>query len=109
VGEAGLKAVVMAAYARRPLPELAAKSPEASPYAYWLDNFCVDSEYDYDPVWDKCVQLGVAPTFHSSGMAWAAPPLDAVIDLSNFRPFVTEMVNEGKRRILVNESCGRYV
>ena len=25
----------------------------------------LDSEYDYDPVWAKCVELGVAPTFHT--------------------------------------------
>jgi predicted TIM-barrel fold metal-dependent hydrolase len=26
----------------------------------------LESEYDYDPVWAKCVALGVVPTFHSS-------------------------------------------
>ena len=31
-----------------------------------LDTFGVDSAYDYDPVWAKCVELGVAPVFHSS-------------------------------------------
>ncbi len=25
----------------------------------------LDSEYDYDPVWAKCVELGISPTFHS--------------------------------------------
>ena len=25
----------------------------------------IDSEYDYDPVWAKCVEPGIAPTFHS--------------------------------------------
>jgi len=39
-------------------------------YAYWLDTFCLESEYDYDPVWAKCVELKVAPTFHSAGMGW---------------------------------------
>jgi predicted TIM-barrel fold metal-dependent hydrolase len=68
VGDARLRGVVMAGYVRRPIPEVAAKSPEASPYAFWLDNFCIDSEYDYDPVWAKCLELGVAPTFHSTGM-----------------------------------------
>ncbi len=27
----------------------------------------LDSEHDYDPVWAKCQELGIAPTFHSSG------------------------------------------
>jgi hypothetical protein len=25
----------------------------------------IDSPYDYDPVWQKCVELGIPPTFHS--------------------------------------------
>ncbi len=28
--------------------------------------FGVDSAYDYDPLWAKCVELGIAPVFHSS-------------------------------------------
>jgi predicted TIM-barrel fold metal-dependent hydrolase len=68
VRKCGLKAVVMASYVRRPIPAVAADFPQASRYACWLDNFCIDSEYDYDPVWAKCVELGVAPTFHSSAM-----------------------------------------
>jgi predicted TIM-barrel fold metal-dependent hydrolase len=60
--EIGLKAVVMAGWVRRPIA--AAEGP-ARRYAYWLDNLCLDSEYDYDPVWAECVKLKVAPTFHS--------------------------------------------
>jgi predicted TIM-barrel fold metal-dependent hydrolase len=30
------------------------------------DVLAIDSPYDYDPVWKKCVELGIAPTFHSS-------------------------------------------
>ena len=30
------------------------------------DVLAIDSPYDYDPVWAKCVELGIAPTFHSS-------------------------------------------
>jgi predicted TIM-barrel fold metal-dependent hydrolase len=26
----------------------------------------LDSEYDYDPVWAKCVELGIAPTSDSA-------------------------------------------
>jgi hypothetical protein len=32
----------------------------------------MDSEYDYDPVWQKCVELKVAPTFHSLGVGWGS-------------------------------------
>ena len=32
----------------------------------WYDVLAIDSEYDYDPVWAKCVELKVGPTFHSA-------------------------------------------
>ena len=33
-------------------------------------HFGLDSTYDYDPVWQKCRELGIAPAFHSSAMGW---------------------------------------
>ena len=36
---------------------------------YSLDLIGLDSSYDYDPVWRRCVELGVAPTFHSGSQA----------------------------------------
>ena len=62
-----LKAILMPSFARR---RLAAKDS----HGFWFDNFCLDSEYDYDPVWAKCEELKVAPTFHSptSGVGFRA-------------------------------------
>jgi predicted TIM-barrel fold metal-dependent hydrolase len=37
----------------------------------WLDTLGVDSACDYDPVWARCAELGVAPTFHTPSMGWA--------------------------------------
>ena len=62
----GLKAVMMSAV-RRPIPALQRKYPDAARLAYRWDTFGIDSEYDYDPVWAKCAELKVSPTFH-----WAA-------------------------------------
>ena len=31
----------------------------------WVDPLGLDSEYNYDPFWAKCIELGVAPTMHS--------------------------------------------
>jgi predicted TIM-barrel fold metal-dependent hydrolase len=31
----------------------------------WLDVLALDSMYDYDPVWRRCVELGVAVTVHT--------------------------------------------
>src|SRR5579885_2490088 len=65
-GTMGFRAVVMPSFVRRPIPALA--NSQAGHGAQWLDTFCLDSEYDYDPVWAKCVELKVAPTFHSLSM-----------------------------------------
>jgi predicted TIM-barrel fold metal-dependent hydrolase len=35
--------------------------------AVWYDVLALDSDHDYDPVWATCRELGIAPTFHSSG------------------------------------------
>jgi predicted TIM-barrel fold metal-dependent hydrolase len=31
---------------------------------YWLDTYGLDSAHDYDPVWERCRQLGLPVTFH---------------------------------------------
>ncbi|MGH8012497.1 MAG: amidohydrolase family protein [Candidatus Binataceae bacterium] len=67
VVQLGFRAIVMPAYVRRPIPALARKAPELSRQLCWYDCYGLDSEYDYDPVWAKCVELKIAPTFHSKG------------------------------------------
>ncbi len=61
----GLKAVVMNHTERRTVG-----SADQDPYRSWPDGYGLDSAYDYDPVWRRCQELGVAPTFHSIGMGW---------------------------------------
>jgi predicted TIM-barrel fold metal-dependent hydrolase len=62
VGELGLKAVMLAGVIPRPVP-----GAEGVRGAKWMDTLAHDSDYDYDPVWRRCVELGVSPTFHASG------------------------------------------
>src|SRR5262249_61089480 len=38
---------------------------EAARFAVWHDVIGLDSAHDYDPVWAKCLELGIAPSFHS--------------------------------------------
>jgi predicted TIM-barrel fold metal-dependent hydrolase len=64
VNELGLKAVVFSARAPRPIPQLERDHPEAASFARRAELFAIDSDYDYDKVWAKCVELGVAVTFH---------------------------------------------
>jgi predicted TIM-barrel fold metal-dependent hydrolase len=65
VTELGFKAVVCAGYVQRPFAALAGQDPAVSDYAFWLDQFGIDSPYDYDPVWAKAQELGVSVAFHS--------------------------------------------
>ncbi len=64
----GFKAVLMPSFVVRPIPAVARRIPEAARHAYWFDTFALDSEYDYDPIWAKCLELKVVPTFHSGTM-----------------------------------------
>src|ERR1043166_8936961 len=50
----------------RPVPAAAANDPESQRFTVSYDVLAIDSQYDYDPVWKKCEELGIAPTFHSS-------------------------------------------
>ena len=65
VNTLGLKAVMLAGVIPRPLPGF-----EDTRAGRWIDTLGHDSVHDYDPVWAKCDELGVAPTFHSSAQGW---------------------------------------
>ena len=62
----GLRAVMMGGAIPRQYPNTDA------PGARWIDGLGHGSPYDYTPVWEKCVELGVSPTFHSTGAGWGA-------------------------------------
>ena len=71
VNQLGSKVVVFG-HVRRPIPKVAREHLDAAPYALRLDTFGIDSDYDYDPVWKKCVELGVAATMHASEQSWGS-------------------------------------
>src|SRR6184192_3413422 len=52
---------------RRPLPGAKGVEPEIARFAAHYDQLGLDSDYDYDPVWQKCRELRMAPTFHTGG------------------------------------------
>ncbi|MFT5202409.1 MAG: putative TIM-barrel fold metal-dependent hydrolase [Candidatus Aldehydirespiratoraceae bacterium] len=67
VGELGLKAVMMSGVIPRPIP-----GAENVRSARYINGVGHDSEYDYDPVWERCRELGVCPTFHASAQGWGS-------------------------------------
>ena len=76
VGELGHKAVMLNSMIDRPIPRVEEERPDAAELAVWYDMIGLDSAYDYDPVWTKCRELGVSPTFHrgSRGRAFRMSP-----------------------------------
>jgi predicted TIM-barrel fold metal-dependent hydrolase len=60
VNELGMKLMVVNGYSRRYL----ADEPADGRRPFRIDTFGLDSEYDYDPLWAKCVELGIAPVSH---------------------------------------------
>jgi predicted TIM-barrel fold metal-dependent hydrolase len=66
----GLKAVQLTNLNFRPIPEIEKVAPEVASFAPWVDPLALDSPYDYDPLWQKCVELKVAPTAHVGGQGW---------------------------------------
>jgi predicted TIM-barrel fold metal-dependent hydrolase len=66
-GQLGLKVILMGSLIPRPVPALAETSAEAAQAAPWLDALGLDSAHDYDPVWARCAELGLSPTFHTGG------------------------------------------
>lgn len=64
VGTLGLKAVVMTGVVPR--------TSRVDGAAGWIDTLGHGSEFDYDPVWARCLELGVVPAFHGIGFGWGS-------------------------------------
>ena len=76
VGDLGFKAILINGVVHRPLgggaAEAGAKPNWGSGSAERLDTLALDSEHDYDPLWRRCVELGVAPASHTPGQGWGS-------------------------------------
>ncbi len=65
--ELGSKVGMFGSSLPRKVPSVEGSDKDTNRLAVWYEVFGIDSLYDYDPVWQKCVDVGIAPTFHSSG------------------------------------------
>ena len=70
IASLGLKVAMFPGYQARPIPAVAEKYPELARQVTWLDAYGVDSAHDYDPVWERCVALGLPLAAHSHAMGW---------------------------------------
>ncbi|HKK52001.1 MAG TPA: amidohydrolase family protein, partial [Myxococcota bacterium] len=60
--ELGAKAALINGLIHRPLESGGSR----------LDTLAFDSEYDYEPLWQKLVEKRVVPCFHASGQGWGS-------------------------------------
>ncbi len=67
----GLRAALIPSFVWRPIPAFADAPPEYRARLQRVDNYGIDSEYDYDPFWAQAVKLNVPVSCHTSGFAWA--------------------------------------
>jgi predicted TIM-barrel fold metal-dependent hydrolase len=63
----GLRAALIPSFIWRPIPAFADAPPEYRARLQRIDNYGLDSAYDYDPFWAKAVELNVPISCHSSG------------------------------------------
>lgn len=62
----GLKAAMVANYVIRTVPAAEAAPDEIARAAHWYDTLALDSAHDYDPLWAKACDLGIAVTAHNT-------------------------------------------
>ena len=70
VGKLGYKAIMLRGNQERPIPS-AAEGIDPQKAAWYCDTIALDSPYDYEPFWQRCVELGVAVTQHSGSPRWS--------------------------------------
>jgi predicted TIM-barrel fold metal-dependent hydrolase len=64
--ELGAKVGMFGSGMPRRVPSTTPSDPDSARLGVYYDVLALDSEHDYDPVWAKCEELGIAPTFHSA-------------------------------------------
>jgi predicted TIM-barrel fold metal-dependent hydrolase len=66
----GFKAIMLRGNQERPIPSAAEGINDRQKAAWYCDTIALDSPYDYEPLWKRCVELGVAVTQHSGSGRW---------------------------------------
>jgi predicted TIM-barrel fold metal-dependent hydrolase len=71
VDELGAKAIMLS-HVRRSVPKVARDAPGVAGSAQRLDTYGIDSDYDYDALWQRCVDHRVAVGLHASELGWGS-------------------------------------
>src|SRR5213594_1237990 len=68
VRQLGYKVIMVGGLMRRPVPALAEERPDAASLVEWYDVIGLDSDHDYDPVWEKVASCA-SPRASTTGRA----------------------------------------
>jgi len=69
VEQRGYRAIMLRGNQERAIPAVA-EGIDPKKAAWYVDSIALDSPYNYEPVWKRCVDLGVAVTQHSGSGRW---------------------------------------
>ena len=103
----GFKAIMLRGNQERPIPS-AAEGNDPQKAAWYIDTIALDSPYDYEPLWQRCVELGVAVTQHSGSARWSGSRLDQQLHLQPRRPLCRVEPRLRARRLPGRSSPRRY-
>ena len=70
VKQRGFKAIMLRGNQERAIPAAVEGGIDRQKAAWYCDTIALDSPYDYEPFWQRCVDLGVAVTQHSGSGRW---------------------------------------
>ena len=70
VVQRGCRAIMLRGNQERSIPSVAQEIKDRQKAAWYVDTIALDSPYDYEPLWRRCVELGVAVTQHSGSGRW---------------------------------------
>jgi predicted TIM-barrel fold metal-dependent hydrolase len=66
-GQLGAKVGMFGGAFARKMPIAEHVDPALARFTVTYERLGIDSDYDYDPVWQKCREIGMAPSFHAGG------------------------------------------
>ena len=64
------RAIMVRGNQERLIQSAAGEVKDRQKAAWYVDTIALDSPYDYEPLWKRCVELGVAVTQHSGSGRW---------------------------------------
>lgn len=70
VGELGMKVAIFRGAFTRPVKAFARKGESTAGVPIYVETLGLDNDHDYDPLWRRCVERGIAVTAHQGSYDW---------------------------------------